>query len=419
MFTTRLGDDMIRPQNPKIKSMISLNMLRRFSVSLVLVLTGLTMTFGIVSSPIVNADQYTQQIQALQSQNSQDAANLSSLQSQASTYEGEIALLQSQIDSEESQISTTQSQINSVQAEIAANQVKLAQEKATLASIIKSMYVDGNMTTLELLATSNNISDFVTKEAYKNIVQNQIQGTLTAIDQTQTQLKQQNTQLSNSLANLTAVNDQLTSSQNQQNNLLSYNQSQQDQYNANQAANNQKISQLEVEEIAANQSGVESTIFSGGACGGSADGITNTYPASLCNAAQDSIVDPWHMLNRECVSYTAWMESQQSSVANTLLQEYEFGNATNWPAAAERYGASYGVTVSSTPQVGDVAIRPAAPSIPGDVGHAMYVEGIVNSSTILVSQYNENYNGDWSVQTRSTGASANYGEALVFIHFPS
>jgi peptidoglycan hydrolase CwlO-like protein len=409
---------MIRLQNPKIKNMISLEKLRQNSLLLVLVLTGVAMSIAMVGSPVVNADQYTQQINSLEQQNGQDAANLSSLQSQATTYEGEIALLQSQIDSEESQISTTQGQINSVQAQIAANQVKLTQEKASLASIIKSMYVDGNMTTLELLATSNNISDFVNKEAYKNIVQNQVQGTLTAINQTQTELKQQNTQLSNSLANLTAVNDQLTSSQNQQASLLSYNQSQQDQYNADQAANNKKISQLEVEEIAANQSGVQSTLFSGGACGGSADGITNTYPAALCNAAQDSIVDPWHMLNRECVSYTAWMESQQSSVANTLLHEYEFGNATNWPAAAERYGSAYGVTVSSTPQVGDVAIRPASPSISGDVGHAMYVQGIVNGSTILVSQYNENYNGDWSVQTRSTSASANYGEALVFIHFP-
>ena len=130
------------------------------------------------------------------------------------------------------------------------------------------------------------------------------------------------------------------------------------------------------------------------------------------------IVDPWHMLNRECVSYTAWMESQRSSVANTLLSEYNFGNATDWPAAAQRYGAAYGVTVSSTPQVGDVAIRPAAPSISGDVGHAMYVNGIVNSGEILVSEYNENYTGTWSVQTRYTDAADNYGEALVFIHFP-
>lgn len=418
MFTSRSGGDMIYLQNLKIK-MNKLKLSHRFFVDFVIVLAGIVMTFGIVSSPLVSADQYTQQIDSLQQQNSQDQANISSLESQASTYQGEISLLESQIASLQSQIGTTQANINAVQAQITANQVKLAQEKATLASIIKSMYVDGNMTTLEMLATSKNISDFVTKEAYRNVVQNQIQGTLTSIDQTQATLKVQNTQLDNSLSNLQSVNDQLSSSESQQSQLLSYNQSQQSQYNQQQQANDSKISQLEVQEMAANESGVDSTLYSGGACGGSVDGITNTYPASLCNAPQDSIVDPWHMLNRECVSYTAWMEVQRSSVANQLLTEYEFGNATNWPAAAQRYGAAYGVTVSSTPQAGDVAIRPAIPSISGDVGHAMYVEGVVNSTTILVSEYNENYNGEWSVQTRSINAPYDgYADNLVFIHFP-
>ena len=41
------------------------------------------------------------------------------------------------------------------------------------------------LTTLEMLATSNNLSDFVTKEEYQNIVQNQIQNTLTTINKTQ------------------------------------------------------------------------------------------------------------------------------------------------------------------------------------------------------------------------------------------
>jgi peptidoglycan DL-endopeptidase CwlO len=378
------------------------------------------MTFGIVSSPIVSADQYTQEIAALQAQNSQTQQDISSLQSQALSYEGEIALLESQIASLQSQITTTQNNIASVQAQIAANQTKLAQEKATLDNIIKSMYVDGNLSTLEMLATSSNLSDFVTKEEYQNIVQNQIQSTLAAIDQTQTTLKQQNVQLANSLANLQTVNTQLNSSEAQEASMLSYNQSQQSQYNQQQQANNAKISQLQTEEIEANESGVDSTLLRGGACGGSVDGITNTYPAALCDIPQDSVVDPWNMLNRECVSYAAWMESQRSNVAEQLLTEYRFGNATNWPANAITYGASDGVTVSSTPQVGDIAIRPAAPSIPGDVGHAMYVEGVLDGgSEILVSEYNEDYNGDFSVQVRSVSASANYGEALVFINFPA
>lgn len=412
---------MIRLQNLKIKipKMIKSKLYRHRVISTSLLVVGATLTFGIVSQPIVSADQYTQQIQALQQANSQAQQAISGLSAQATTYEGEIALLQSQIAGMENQINATQSSIDQVQAQIAANQVKLAQEKATLDSIIKAMYVDGNLSTLEMLATSNTLSDFVTKEEYQNVVQNQIQATLAQINAIQAQLAQQNTQLNNSLANLQTVNAQLASSEAQEASLLAYNQSQISAYNAQQQSNNSKISQLQSEEIIANESGVSRTLLSGGACGGSAGGITNTYPASLCNRAQDSVVDPWHMLNRECVSYTAWMESQQSSVAAQILSEYSFGNATDWPYAAEKYGSAYGVTVSSTPQAGDVAIRPAAPSIPGDVGHAMYVEGVLSGgSQVLVSQYNENYNGDFSVQVRNVSAASNYGEALVFIHFP-
>jgi peptidoglycan hydrolase CwlO-like protein len=410
---------MIKLQNLKTK-MIKTKIIRKRFSSSVLLLVGSVMTFGIVSSPIVSADQYTQQIAALQAQNGQVSADISSLQSQALSYEAEISLLQSQIASLQNQIASTQNNIAAVQAQIAANQVKLTQEKATLDSIIKSMYVDGNLSTLEMLATSSDLSQFVTKEEYQNIVQNQIQGTLAAINQTQATLKQQTIQLNNSLANLQTVNNQLTASQAQEGNLLSYNQTQVATYNQQQQNNNSKISQLQTEEIAANQSGVDKTLLSGGVCGGSVDGINNTYPEKLCDIPQDSVVDPWNMLNRECVSYTAWMESQRSSVAEQLLTEYRFGNATDWPANAVRYGAADGVTVSSTPQAGDVAIRPAVPGISGDVGHAMYVEGIVNSTTILVSEYNENYNGEWSVQTRSIDSLYDgYQDNLVFINFPS
>jgi surface antigen len=129
------------------------------------------------------------------------------------------------------------------------------------------------------------------------------------------------------------------------------------------------------------------------------------------------------MYNRECVSYTAYMASQESSTANMLLTEYSFGNATDWPANAVKYGSQYGVTVSSTPQVGDIAIRPAIPGLTvdgeSDVGHAMYVQKVLDSDTIVVSEYNEDLNGDFSVQVRSTDAPYNgYQDNLVFIHFP-
>lgn len=167
--------------NTKMKKLerIRINFIR-FTV----VISAVLLTLGLVGPSFASADQFTQQIQSLQTQNDQDQQTISSLQSQASTYQGEISLLQSQIDSLQAQISATQSNIDTVQAQISANQAKLVQEKQTLDEIIKTMYEDGHMTTLEMLATSKNISEFVTKEEYQNIVQTQIQTTLASINQT-------------------------------------------------------------------------------------------------------------------------------------------------------------------------------------------------------------------------------------------
>jgi len=379
---------MIKVQNLKTK-MSKIKIIKLRLSSSALLLTGAIMTFGIVSSPIVNADSYTAQIQDLQNQNSQVSQNISGLENQASTYQGEINQLQVQISAIQSQIASTQANISEVQDQIQANQIKLTQEKATLDNIIKSMYVNGNLSTLEMLATSNNLSDFVTKEEYQNIVQNQIQSTLAQINATQATLKQQNAQLNVALFNQTSENSQLSSSEAQQQQLLSYNQTQQSSYTQQLQANNQKLSVLEAEQAAANRKLDSSgSLVTSGSCGGS-------YPASAsgsygpwgCNYAHTSdfqagcaYYDNWGMCNRECVSYTAWMVYQTYGISAT-----DFGNANQWPASAR----SAGISTGSTPKVGSVAIY-----MGGSFGHAMWVVG-VSGSMIHVYSYNDNYDGNF------------------------
>ena len=246
------------------------------------------------------------------------------------------------------------------------------------------MYVDGNMTTLEMLATSNNISDFVTKEEYKNIVQNQIQGTVTAINNTQDELNKQNIQLNVDLGGQQSENNQLTSSEDQQQQLLSYNDAQQASYTNQLQANNNKITQLQAEQAAANAK-LDSTgsVITSGVCGGS-------YPASAvspygghwgCDYPEDSALDNWAMYNRECVSYTAWMVYENYGINPTY-----FGNANQWPAHAQ----AAGIPTGSTPKVGSVAIYMGGSGDP--YGHAMWVVGI-SGSQIHVYSYNDGYDG--------------------------
>jgi peptidoglycan hydrolase CwlO-like protein len=383
MFTTLIGGVMIRLliKNKKMLKTIRTNLPRFYSIVLSLSFLG-----AIASPIIVSADQYTQQIQAIQTQNSQVNSDIASLQGEASSYQQEISDLQTQISSLQIQMQETENQITSIQGEIVANQVKLAQEKNTLAQIIKSMYVDGNMTTLESLATSKSISDFVTKIEYQNIVQQQIQSDLTSINQTQSTLDVQNANLSVTLESQKTENSQLASEQSNQTSLLAMDQQQQATYTQQLQQNNAQISQLQQEEaayIARIESG--GTTVYGSACDASQG---DTYPEPWCGATMDSLVDNWGMYNRECVSYTAWKVYESG---DTMPYWGGEGDAYQWIGDAE----SDGIPVSTTPQAGDVGIYPKSGVSP--LGHAVYVESVNSNGTINISQYNANNNGDYSM----------------------
>ena len=327
------------------------------------VIAAIVLTLGIVSPSLVSADQYSQQIQALQQQNSQTQQSIDTLQNQASSYQAQLDQLQEQISGIQANIASTQNQIATVQAQIAANQALLIQEKAVLDDVIKTMYVDGHLTTLEMLATSNNISDFATKEEYQNIVQEKIQDTLASIKATQATLKQQNDQLNEALASQEQMNAQLTSAEQQQNQLLGLNQAQQAQYNQKIQSNQAQIAKLQQEQLAALQ------VLQGNTSAAVAGGGGYPYGNAVCLEGSgpscgdynwgyppSDYYDQWGYEYRNCTSYVAWkIQSVSSSPVIESLISY-LGNASTWPenAAAKGVPVFYG----DNPQVGDAVVDP-------------------------------------------------------------
>src|SRR5207302_4721318 len=61
---------------------------------------------------------------------------------------------------------------------------------------------------------------------------------------------------------------------------------------------------------------------------------TDDYPASLRNAAQDSLVDPWGFYNRECTSFAAWRLARDGHPITNWMRGGHFGNAWHWAANA-------------------------------------------------------------------------------------
>ncbi len=363
---------------------------------------------GFTSMPAAKATDYQTQINNLSNQNSQNQANLNALKNQAGSYQQALDNYQSQIYAIENSITLNQAKLVADQQQIAADEAKIALNKGYLANDLKTMYVQGQMSTIEQLATSQNLSTFVNKQEDDIKIQDQLNSLLTSIKNLQAQAQANKNQVSVLINMENYQKTKISADQNQINQLLAMNQQQQASYNAQINANNSLIATLVAEQIAANKKLVGSgKVDYSGTCGG-------TYPASAqgpygpwgCNYAHSSdylpgctYLDNWGMCNRECVSYTAWMVYENDGIDVT-----GFGNANQWPAEAR----SLGILTGSAPRVGSVAIYMGGSSDPW--GHAMWVKSVNGDGTITVDQYNLYYDGNFYETTISEAG-------LTYIYF--
>lgn len=373
-------------------------------------------------APLVHADSSSlqQEIANLDAQNAQASSSLSSLELQASSYQDAISNLQAQINGVQAAINTNEAEQASLQQQIQADQAKITQQKQLLSQDIESMYVDGQMTTLEMLATSSNLSSFVNAEEYKGAVQDKLQGLLTQIAQLENQLEIQQTQVGELISSQEKQQVQLSGDESQQNSLLSMNQSQQTTYNQQIQNNDSQVVQLQAQLEAQLQSlgGYTISVGTGSYPWASAPClISNPDPASTCgdydwgypagasvpDGAPTGPYDPWGYEYRNCTSYVAWkLVSVSTNPAVESQLVYDLGNAAQWPSNVPQ------AWVSSTPQPGDAAVL-------GDVadgqGHVMFVESVNGDGTINVSEYNY-VPGSYSEQDDISTSG------LIFIHFP-
>lgn len=360
--------------------------------------TLLTLAVLLVDSPAsaATSQQLQQQIDNLNNQQSANQQNVTHLRSQAGSYQDEISKLQSQITQIEQQIAGSQARQAELQGQIVKTQAELEQQRQLLSSVLKSLYMDGDVSTMEMLATSNNLSDYVDKQEYRLSVQGKISGMMLRVKKLEAELKTQKAEVDQLLASQKAQQAELDSKRAEQEQMLAYNQEQQATYNSQLSANNAKLSSLYSQLATLNSSGNRNVSYAG----------SGGYPAKWANAPQDTIIDDWGMFNRECVSYTAW---KVAASGRRVPYWGGIGNAYQWIQNAR--GA--GIPVDGNPRVGDVAIRDRNYSLPNDVGHSMYVEAVYQSggqTWVRVSQYNAGYDGRYSEADKPAAG-------LYFIHF--
>ncbi len=368
-------------------------------------ISGVLTISAAVHFPLASADRYQDQINALSEENNQKKGVLNGLKVEASGLQATINALQEQINGLQIQINANKARNDELQKQIADAESELAKQKHVLGENIREMYLEGQISTLEMLASSRDLSEFVDKQQYRNAVRDKVKTTLDKVTALKLQLKGQKEEVERLIKELTKLQDQLATQQGEQNRLLGLNQSEQATTDKEIKDNYDRITELKRQQAIEN---VRLFGGSGGVIGGGG------YPWGNAACLHTGQVDGW------CPNYD-W--AVNGSVWNWATGGYGYRNCTDWVSyrvrSTGRYVPSglgnakswvvtapgYGYRVDQTPETGAAAVSTA-----GTFGHVMYVEGVNGNGTIVVSDYNRAGTGKYD--TNSISASG-----LWFVHF--
>lgn len=356
------------------------------ALSIVAVLLSLVAT-----SSTAKADEFDAQINALKSQINQNQAAANQKRNEADTLQNKLDTINAQINAAQASLNLTRAQISKTNQDIDDQNKELNRQRDILKENLRIVYKQGEVTPLEIIASSKNLSDFIAQQEYFRAIKNKIEQNLIKIDQIKKELDNKKAELTSLSAQQQGQVDSIATQQSEQSSILA-------QTRGDEAKYQQIVSETK-KQLTAAQAAQAASIAA--ASSNNTYGGTGGYP--WANAPWPNLLaDYWNFYQRQCTSYAVWRFSalHPGHAVPTWWGTIVPTNAKHFPARAS---VTPGFSVSSTPHVGDIAIYPA-----GEYGHAMIVESI-SGNTVRVSQYNAGWDGRYSESTWPTAS-------LTFIH---
>ena len=337
------------------------------------------------------ADQYDDKIRALQADMNRYQAEANRLNSEAASLANALAQITNEKNALQAQINVSQAQYDKLVIDIADTQKQIAQNQDALGSTIADLYLDDDISPIEMLASSQNISDFLDKQEYRNSVKDQLSSTIKKVKDLKAQLTSQKEQVAKVLETQKAARDDLAGKEAEQANLLASTQNDEAKYQGMIKDNANQIAAAKAAQAAmaarANSSGGYNVVASG-----SLGAYTSLWAPNECQMGGPG---GWYSYGgkdgnggdgrgygcRQCASYAAW------KVATVTNKYYNWGNGGDF--ARNAIAAGY-QNLGSNPQPGSIAVMWGTP------GHVAWVEA-VSGNQVLVSQYNWQINGQYGM----------------------
>lgn len=356
----------------------------------------------------IGAQSLQQQINELTEENNKNKDQLNALRVEASSYEETINALAAQINAYQQEINQRQAESEEIKRQIIEKEAELAKQRDILGDNIAAMYLEGDISTIEMLVTSKDLSEFLDKQQYREITSNSMKATLDKITALKAELQNKKEEVERIIKQQEQLRAATAVQKAEQDRLLGFNKSQQAEFNNQIKGNQAKINELK------RQQAIENARLFGGT-GGMLGG--GGYPWGRAPCYHTGQVEGW------CYNYD-WAVG--GSIWNWNLSGYGYRNCTDWVAYRVKVAGghvpgglgntklwddrapSYGLTVSSTPRVGAAAV-----SNSGHYGHVMYVEAVNGDGSIVVSDYNRAGTGKYDMNTLSASTASN----LRFVYF--
>ncbi len=361
---------------------------RKTKITSKIIVTSLAILVLMVSSTgTLFAQSLQDQIDALDRQIDQQQGVLNGISARGDTLQNKLDGINAEIAAIDARIEKANLEISQTNVQIEETKVKLDKQKKIMYENAKALYKEGDVSTLEVLASSNNFSEFVNRQEYLEKVKENVNKAAREVITLKTSLEANLEKLKNVIAESNLQRAVQSTKQDEQANLVAQTRGEEAAYQRVVSADRSRVEELRRQQ-AAIISASQSNVVSGGSGG---------YP--WANAPwPNELADSWGMYQRQCVSYTAW---KVASTGRYMPYWGGYGNANQWDDNAR----SSGIPTGSNPVVDSVAI-----SNSGAYGHSMYVEAVLGGGMIRVSQYNAGWTGTYSLADVSSAG-------LVFIYF--
>jgi len=363
----------------------------RFTLGLISLVLAVAMPIQMTQK--VFADQYDDKIAALQQDIAKYQKEAARLNSEAATLQSALGQLANQKAAIQTQIDISQAKYDQLLIQIAETKQKIKDNKDALGVTIANMYVDGNITPIEMLASSKNISDYLDKQEYQTSIRDQLSSTITKVKDLKVQLDKQQVDVGKVLADQKSQRETLVAKENEQQYLLNKTQGQE--------ANYQQLisdSQAAIDEAKATQILINARFNGNGGFTLVDSGTLGDYPWNSSNCPM------WGYLStvgadgnggdghgygcRQCASYVAWRFAKETNLYPS------WGNAVNFTASAVAAGFTEGAA-----RAGSIAVMD--PGKAGQsYGHVAWVEAVTGDGKIMVSQYNYDYGQGYGMYSK-------------------